>query len=156
MVRPVLFSCQCARCGREFTAPFVAGLLYGVLGARSAGRDTLIAIETFEDPVFEEARELSRRCVSELRVNLTDRREADVFWSAWSAVCDPDENGTRFVIGAMPRCPDCGSRDVNMLRETSEIGDVHLPAPCYPAWHSMTSSEKALTIRAAVTDACRH
>jgi hypothetical protein len=152
MARYPLFSSRCARCSHEFTAPQVTGP-YGELGARSTGRGTLLAVHALEDQVFGEVAAIAAQCMAEARVNLSDRERGHVTQIAWSAACDPDEDGTLFVIGAKPRCPACGSASIDMHAETGEFAELDLPAPAYSTWHTKTGPERAQAIRAAVMEA---
>jgi hypothetical protein len=144
-----VFSYQCARCGCVYTAPEITGP-YGELSARSTGRGALIAVHALDDSVFKEVSAFTGSFLADVPMDLSDRRRGQVVQIAWSAACDPDEDGTSFVIGRRHQCPDCGAAETAVSRETGEFAEVDLPTPRYSKWHSMTESERASTIRAAV------
>ena len=59
--------------------------------------------------MFVEVERLASRTLDDIGIMLTDRRKGEVVQTVFALACDPDEDGSTFVIGAAPRCPACGS-----------------------------------------------
>jgi hypothetical protein len=143
---------RCAACGHDLEAPVVLGG-YGDLGARSAGRGKLIHIRALADSTFDEVAQLVDRAVVDAGLSVTDRRRGEVVQEVFAVACDPDDDGTRFVIGGTPRCPTCTSPEMASWTETGSVVDLELPGPTHRDWAALSTGDRWLMVRAATIDA---
>lgn len=146
-----LFEYTCGQCRHRFTAPVLVGG-YGVLLLRSTGRGAEAVVDTFHDPVFDEVSGMLRNApgVSDLS---SDRRR-ELTQAVFSVACDPDIDGTPYVVGARPRCPNCGSRTISYWQATEppQIVDVDVPHVTHERWSRMSGEERTAAVERAAAD----
>ena len=146
-----VFSYTCGRCGEVFTGLDKGGGDYGQLTARSAGTGRLIFIDALADPVFDDVGLLVREVLAEGGFHLDDRALGTAAQRAFSAACDPDADGTPFVIGALPRCPACAAAPRSWEHTGEhEVHDVH--GPSHRQWSALPASQQRDAMREAVMD----
>jgi DNA-directed RNA polymerase subunit RPC12/RpoP len=151
MIRLQMFEYSCGSCGRGFSAPELVAGDYLLL--RSEGVGSLALVPTVDNAVLDEV----DRLVQELPVirGRSDLQVGGATQEALSAVFDPDEDGSRFVVGGRPRCPHCGWREPSGWRasEPPEFVDVDVPLAAHTGWDNLGSGEKQSRIADAVADA---
>jgi hypothetical protein len=113
---------------------------------------TLIRVDAIEDPVFEEAKLLGHRVISERSLAITERQRGRAIQAAWSVACDPDADGSPFVIDGLPHCPECGSEPARWTELHDSI-ELDLPNPTYSAWSDLNGAERGEAVQSAVMDA---
>jgi hypothetical protein len=151
MIRLQVFDHTCRNCGREFSAPELVARDNLLL--RSEGAGSLAVVPTVDNAVLGEV----DRLVHELPVvrGRSDHQIGGAIQEALTAVFDPDEDGSRFVVGGRPRCPHCGWSEPSGWRasEPPEFVDVVLPLAAHTGWDNLGSDEKKSRVADAVTDA---
>jgi DNA-directed RNA polymerase subunit RPC12/RpoP len=152
VVEATVIRYTCAACGREFDAHEIVGG-YGLLMARSEGRGVPLLVNALDSPVFDEVAALANGTLAEVNASANARTQGRVVQAAFSVACDPDVDGSRFVIGAEPRCPTCGSPQMSDWLSTGRRQPVEFQEPTHHGWVAMTADERATRVRQAVVDA---
>jgi hypothetical protein len=72
--------------------------------------------------------------------------------AVFSVACDRDVDRTPFIVGGNPRCPNCGSHEMETWRSTNppEIVDVDVPHVTHEWWISKTLDDRKALVRRAV------
>jgi len=114
---------------------------------------TLLRIDALADPVFGVVGKLGNQVISELSMVPTGRQRGRAIQSAWSVACDPDLDGSPFVIDAHPRCTACGSHEMAAWTELEGFIEMDLPHPTYSVWTGLSEADRSDAVRTAVIDA---
>lgn len=148
MIRYHLFEYECASCGHRFLAP--ARATHDVHTLRSEGLGTMVIVPMWDNPVLDEAHELFKKL--DLIEGESGPRITRAFHDSLSAVCDPDTDGSPFVLGLKPRCPECGSANVPHFQSTDppQFAEIDVPEATHREWDRLTSDQKQRRIAHAV------
>jgi hypothetical protein len=151
MIRLQLFDYTCGNCGRTYSAPEMTNADYLLL--RSAGAGSLAVVPTVDNEVLDEV----DRLVHELPLvqGRSDYQVGGATQSALSVVFDPDEDGSKFVVGGRPRCPHCGWSEPSAWRASDppKFVEADVPLAAHAGWDALELVEKQNRIADAVADA---
>jgi hypothetical protein len=144
-----LFEYECRPENRRFTAPEIVGG-YGVFLLRSEAEGHEAYVEALSDDAFAEAGRLVDE--SPRAGRLSEQRRAELTRAVFSVACDPAPDGTPYMIGRKPRCPFCGSHDVQFLHATEppEFADLELPTVTHRKWASLSAEERRRLVDTAL------
>jgi hypothetical protein len=151
VIRLQRFDYTCGGCGHPFSSPeLVVGEL---LLLRSEGRGTLAVLPIVDNSVLDEVGRLVRELPS--AQGRSDHQVGGATQEALSVVFDPDEDGSRFVVGGRPRCPRCGWSSPSEWRASDppEFIESDVPRVGHRAWDGLEIAEKRRRIAQAVADA---
>ena len=141
-----IFEYRCRKCGEKFPAPHVVG--YGSLIMRSTGPGASALLRALDDPVYSEVDGLL--CEMGAYSGKRDNERADILQTVFGAACDRDVDGSEFVVGAKPKCPYCGSR--NMASWEPMAGDsdakTSIPEITHETWARLTEEGKRARLAA--------
>ena len=148
-----LFEYTCARCARSFKAPELVGG-YGDLLLRSTGLGTESVVFALSDEAFGEVGRLLDVVGG---AEIGSYRQGELVQEIFGITCDPDIDGSRFVVGGKPRCPTCGSHLMQGWRATEppEIVDIDIPHVSHEKWMKKSLAERIELVRLAFEAAQR-
>jgi DNA-directed RNA polymerase subunit RPC12/RpoP len=142
----VAFTFECASCHSKFVSPQTES--YGGFILRSSGQGTAVAMDTIEDPVFDEVSRLLREIGA--YGGKDESQRADLIQGIAGVACDKDVDGSEFGILTEPRCPACGSREMESWGPTDPPREyeVAVPVVTHNEWASLSRTEKMSMLRA--------
>ena len=135
-----------------FKAPVFVGASYGELTARSTGLGTLGYVNTLDDPEFGEVTEIVKAVLGEIGLAPNARKLGEVIQFAYQVACDPDADGSPFVIGGHPRCPSCDAPEFAHWAETDERVSTDVPRLTHRAWAASSSEERRAWVKDKVLE----
>jgi hypothetical protein len=138
----VSYRYTCASCGHDFVAAEAVG--YGELVARSAAGSALL--HGLDDPVYREVRDMIAALGAYEPLSAPDRGR--LTQEVFAVACDPDSDGSEFVIGAMPTCPACGSRSMKSWSPHAAMPDKAIPPLTHVRWSRLSSEGKESLLKA--------
>jgi hypothetical protein len=140
----VAYRYKCGSCGHDLLAPVAVG--YGELVARSAGQGSHALLHGLDNPTYAEVDTL----LSEMGAyaNLSDRDRGPLLQTVFGVACDHDSDGSEFVVGAMPKCPTCGSRSMASWAPESAMRDDAIPTVTHVVWSQLTPEAKRKLLQA--------
>jgi hypothetical protein len=150
-IRLQMFDYRCGNCEQSFAAPELVVGEYLLM--RSEGAGTIALLSTVDNRVLDEV----DRLVRELPL-VQGRSEYEIgglTQAVLSAVFDPDDDGSRFVVGGRPRCPSCGWSRLSewSASDPPRIIEVDVPLAGHIVWDELKASDKRSRVAEAVADA---
>ena len=142
----VSYRYTCASCGHDFVVPGAVG--YGELVARSAGGSALL--HGLDDPVYQEVRDMLTALGAYKTLRDPDRGR--LTQELFAVACDRDSDGSEFVIGAMPRCPICGSRAMKSWSPQGALPDDAIPLLTHVGWSQLAPEAKQGLLKARLLE----
>lgn len=141
---------RCANCDVEFKAPALPPGAYGEFLLRSERRGALAYVEATSDPVYEEVDRIVKAHPRLLQKNPT--AAASILWAVFGIACDPDVDGSSFVVNRMPTCPVCNVDRPSYweFTEPPEIVDVNVVPVTHARWERLTADERLRLIHDAI------
>lgn len=142
-----LFDFKCANCANQFKAPALGAPLYGEFLMRSIGNAENAYLNAFEDKTYDEVSTLLDE-----NFRLTEKSQkirAKILQQTYGLIaCDPDSMGQPFQIGMSPKCPLCGSQEMESWEATEppEFIEKELRSVSHTAWTSLSEPEKKALI----------
>lgn len=95
---------------------------------------------------------MARTILADIDLAHTDRQRGAATWHAYSAACDPSDDGTPFEIGGQPSCPTCGGTRPASCEHTGEHLTRDVPEPTHQRWLALTPDQRLALVREKVTD----
>jgi len=134
---------KCAQCGNTFKAAAIGSGSYGEFLLRSEGEGVEAYLDALSDKTYDEVDKLLE--AHPMLVGMSAFKRAEILRSVYGAIaCDPDQHGNSYVIDGHPRCPTCGSREIESWEFTDPIEFVELDIPpvTHQLWNSLSDEEK--------------
>ena len=127
-----------------FAALDVYHPVYGELLARSR-TGTMRVCNMFKDVEFlDELKSLI--CTFDWARGLDEPALAELEQAAFDVVCDPDTDGSPFLLGGNPLCTQCGSQECELVGASegpdAVTVDVLVPHVTHDRWLNMTPAQK--------------
>lgn len=146
-----LFEYACKPENRRFTAPQIVGG-YGVFLLRSEAEGREAYVEALADDTFGEVGRLVD--VSPRASGLSEWRRAELTQAVFSVASDPAADGTPYVLSRNPRCPFCGSHDVEFVQATEppQFVEAELPPVTHRRWSTLPTDERRRLVDTALKD----
>jgi hypothetical protein len=106
-------------------------------------------VDTFTDGVFDEVSQLLDRVPGVPA--LWDNDRGGLVQAVFGVACDPDGDGTPFVIGGKPPVPNCGCHTMASWTAANppEIVDIDVPHVTHERWSRLTGEDHAAAVRRA-------
>jgi DNA-directed RNA polymerase subunit RPC12/RpoP len=142
----IAYKFKCATCGKEFEAPEVPEMSYGLFVMRTEETDEAAFLDALNDSAFLESYEFVKDHAQ--LANHTDIDRGRIQQAVFSSVCDKTARGETLRIGLRPKCRSCGSRNMASWQQRMPIKEWPLPTVTHDCWEEKTATEK----RAAIDD----
>jgi len=140
----IAYNFKCSSCEREFQAPEVPEMSYGIFVMRTKELDETAFLDALNDSAFLESYELLKRHPRVANESEASRGKIQQF--VFQVACDKTENGESFQIGLSPKCPSCGSRNMETWQQVIPVRAWPLPTVMHKSWDAKTIAEKTAAI----------
>jgi len=124
--------------GHCFMVPGLS--LYGQGIMWSLGLGTPKYINLMDDPVYAEIHRMLK-LFPEFQHN-NEEENADILQKIFGVACDPDDDGSEFKLGATPKCPKCGSREMKSWDVSIEPKIWDVLEITHNRWQKLSSGDK--------------
>ena len=147
-MKPISFKYICGVCGNRFSAPNMPDEAYGEFVVRSQASDANAYMSVFDDGILDEIGGILKQNAVKWEVAKTQIPELQQ--KLFSFATDMAEDGSRYEIGLMPRCPQCKNRKPSSWAEEEPVRKLELKVVTHHAWAKMDSEARERTINAAL------
>jgi hypothetical protein len=140
-MRPLLYKFRCEKCNSTFKSPGVSEEAYGEFMMRSEFTREPAYLNAFDDNVFKEVEALFDEIIKRKTLGKVD--DVTVFQFIFSASCDLAGDGSKYRIGVLPTCPNCGAGEMAWsLTNPIEYFAEDIPPVTHKTWSKLTDKEK--------------
>lgn len=142
---------RCSHCGANFDAPKTIAGSYGEFILQSSCTGEIAYLNALEDSTYDEVDRILKR-----NQRVSDKKTyvvADTLRQIYGEIaCDPDGMGGAFRIGAHPKCPECGARQMAGWEEVipPAFVDVKVQLVKHSNWCSLSIEEKEIKVDEAL------
>jgi len=139
------FRAECQSCGNIFAVPLLSEQAYGEFIAKSQSGRAFAYLNSFEEPAWDQLKELCEQLLPSLRSAPARSRAIAVFHYVVGHCLDQTD-GETFDIGAGQICPQCHSRDVQ-YGDSTQIGVLEIPNATFAEFLELDVARRRLRIK---------
>ena len=121
---------------------------YGLFVMRTRDSSEAAFLDAHNDTAFSESYEIVKRHPSVKK--LAPEERGKVQQAVFSVTCDTTRGGEALEIGLSPKCPSCGSQELESGRPVEPFRDWPLPNVGHRSWESKSLAEREALIDGAV------
>jgi len=146
----IAYNFKCSLCGKEFEAPEIPEMSYGVFVMRTQESGEAAFLDALNDSVFLETYELVKR--HPRIASLPEAERGRIQQAVFPVACDKTVRGESLQIGLQPKCPSCGSRNMESWQQVMPSRLWLLPLVRHDSWNAKTVAEKTAAINYGVQE----